>query len=533
MKKAVAYARFSSDNQRTESIDAQLRAIRAYAKDNDIIIVDEYIDQAKSGTNADREDFQRMLAESGTGKFEIVLVHKLDRFSRNRYDSAFSKNLLKQNGVKVVSVLEKFDDSPESIILEGLMESLNEYYSANLSREVRKGMKENALACKYTGGYVPLGYRVNSEMKYEVREDEAEIVRFIFEAIRTGSTYAEVIAELNSRGLKTRAGKNFGKNSLYSILKNEKYVGVYVYNREAAKDVRGKRNSHREKDSEDVIRIADGVPAIISREEFDAVQEILRNRKHISHTRSDASTEYLLTGKIYCGVCGGKYCGNKQYSGRKKTLYYSYRCNVRSRKSKTACGNREISRSCIESFVMKMLAKVLFSPDRIPAVISEYNKAAAEKNNSHNNEINQLKKSIQCVSAEINNLVSVVASTGSAALVNAIKDKEKEMGCLNAKLAELERESAKVDVDEALIIRAFEYGKQLMESGEIPNLRQLINLYVDRIDVFPDSISVSFNLLRGLQAKEGGEVLDKLSRTLPNELVLTETISRSAESSDS
>ena len=158
MTKGVAYARFSSENQRDESIDAQLRAIRKYAEDNGIEIIREYTDRAKTGTNADRESFQAMLNDSQYGDFSLVIVHKLDRFARNRYDSAVSKAKLKSNGVRIVSVLEHFDDSPESIITEGLLEAMSEYYSANLSREVMKGMKENALSCKHTGGKPPLGY---------------------------------------------------------------------------------------------------------------------------------------------------------------------------------------------------------------------------------------------------------------------------------------------------------------------------------------------------------------------------------------
>lgn len=161
MRKAALYARFSSNNQRDESIDAQERAIRKYAEENDIEIVEEYIDRSRTGTNTDREEFQRMLNDSRYGLFDLVIVHKLDRFARNRYDSAVSRKILRDNGVELYSVIEKFDNTPESIILEGLMETLNEYYSANLSREVMKGMRENALQCRYTGGYVPLGYRVD------------------------------------------------------------------------------------------------------------------------------------------------------------------------------------------------------------------------------------------------------------------------------------------------------------------------------------------------------------------------------------
>ena len=374
-KKAVAYARFSSDNQRDESIDAQLRAIRKYADDNGIEIVHEYIDRAKTGTNADRESFQEMLNDSRDGGFSLVIVHKLDRFARNRFDSAISKAKLKNNGVRVVSVLEHLDDTPESIIItEGLLEAMSEYYSANLSREVMKGMKENALSCKHTGGKPPLGYHVGEDMRLEIDEREAPFVKFIFDAILNGMTYSEIISELNKRGAKTKKGGTFGKNSLHAILTNEKYTGVYIYNRAVSKNASGKRNNHKSKDAENIIRIEGGVPRIISKEKFDAVQKILGKRRSLSHTKSSAKESYLLAGKIFCGVCGNTYCGNRQKNSH-GYLYITYRCNTRSRKGTKACRNKEINRDKLEKYVLKLLADVLFDKNRIPATIEEYNKA--------------------------------------------------------------------------------------------------------------------------------------------------------------
>ena len=140
MIRAAAYARFSSDNQRDESIDAQLRAIHKFAAEKGYQIVEEYIDRAKTGTNDRREEFQRMIRDSDTGDFEVVIVHKLDRFARKRYDSAVYRKALSDNGVKLISVLEQFSDTPEGIIFEGMSEAMSEYYSANLSREVKKAI---------------------------------------------------------------------------------------------------------------------------------------------------------------------------------------------------------------------------------------------------------------------------------------------------------------------------------------------------------------------------------------------------------
>ena len=147
--RAVAYARYSSDNQREESIDAQVRAIKEFCKKEKIDLIKIYKDEAKTATTDDREDFLNMISDSSYKNFDAVIVHKLDRFARNRYDSAFYKKKLKENGARVISVLEYLDDSPESVILESVLEGMAEYYSKNLSREVMKGMKETALQCKH------------------------------------------------------------------------------------------------------------------------------------------------------------------------------------------------------------------------------------------------------------------------------------------------------------------------------------------------------------------------------------------------
>jgi len=146
--KAVLYARFSSDNQREESIDAQLRALREYCERNGIVVIHEYCDRARSATTDDRPEFLDMIADSKTKDFDFIIVHKLDRFSRNRYDSAYYKRELKKNGVALISILEYMDDSPESVILESVLEGMSEYYSKNLAREVMKGMKESAMQCR-------------------------------------------------------------------------------------------------------------------------------------------------------------------------------------------------------------------------------------------------------------------------------------------------------------------------------------------------------------------------------------------------
>ena len=179
--RGVIYARFSSTNQRDESIDAQERAIKKFAQKYNIVIAKEYIDRAKSATTADRPEFQRMIKDSAKGDFQVVLVHKLDRFARNRYDSLVYRAMLQKNHVELISISEPYDENaPASSLMLGILEVMNEFYSKNLAIEVRKGLEENALKCIHTGGTPPLEYEVDKvKRRLVINEEEAEADRYI------------------------------------------------------------------------------------------------------------------------------------------------------------------------------------------------------------------------------------------------------------------------------------------------------------------------------------------------------------------
>lgn len=230
MKKAVIYARFSSDNQRSVSIDAQIRAIRDYCSKNNILVTDTYIDEAISGTSANsRVHFLKMIEDSSKNNFDYVVVHKLDRFARNSYDQAYYEKKLNDNRVKIISVLEQFNDSPEHVILKGVITSMNEYYSLNLSRETKKGLYENFYNCQHASGMPPLGLDVDKETrKYVINEEEAKIVRLIFRLSLEGNGYAFISNFLNKKGYLNKRKRPFGKGGIRDMLLNEKYIGNYI-----------------------------------------------------------------------------------------------------------------------------------------------------------------------------------------------------------------------------------------------------------------------------------------------------------------
>ena len=201
MKTAVIYARYSSDNQTEQSIEGQLRVCQDYAQRNDIVILNTYIDRAMTGTNDKRPDFQQMIKDSYQKQWDFVLVYKLDRFSRNKYESVVHKKTLKENGVKLISAMENIPDSPEGIILESLLEGMNQYYSAELAQKIKRGMHETRLKGLFQGGGLAFGYKVEGR-KIVIDLENANIVKYIFDQYNSGAYASDIANYLNEQGLK-------------------------------------------------------------------------------------------------------------------------------------------------------------------------------------------------------------------------------------------------------------------------------------------------------------------------------------------
>ena len=491
---AVAYARFSSDNQKEESIDAQLRAISEFATNYGITIVREYVDKAISAKTANREAFQQMIEDSKNKSFNLVLVHKLDRFARTRNDSYAYGLALRRSGVTLVSITELFDDSPESKILQAVIEAMNEYYIDNLSREVKKGLKENALKCMFTGGVPPFGYKVNDATKLlEVEESERHAVELIFNSVLEGKGYSGIADELNTLGVRTRSGNTFQKTSLLEIIRNEKYKGVYIYNRASAVDqITNTRNNHLNKPDEEIIRKEGGVPAIISEEDFDAVQDILKNRKH-QMGNAKATEIYLLSGKIYCGKCRATYEGNRKRSGRARNILVTYRCGTRGRKTSKACDNKEVNRDYLERFVLERLSEQIFDDDLVPLIAERYEKFMETYIDSAQNKVKMMKKGASKLQKEIRNLVNAVAATGDMSLAEGLQGKRDDLTRLQYDIdnEEATLSTSKLPVDQ--LLAAMEHARDMLRSGELAQTRQLINLYIKKVLVYNDKVEVYMN----------------------------------------
>lgn len=485
--RAAIYARYSSDNQREESIDAQVRADKEYAEINGHTIVKTYIDEALSAKTDNRPEFLRMINDAKTGMFDLIICHKLDRFARNRYDSAFYKKILKEHGVKLVSVLENFDDSPESIILESVLEGMAEYYSANLAREVMKGLKENALECKHTGGKPPFGYDIGPDKRYIINEHEAKAIKVIYEKTVNGESCGEVIDWLRINGYKTKYGTQFAKNAINAIIRNEKYKGVYVYGKNKRIIQDGVKKNIP---GEDVIRIVDGVPRIVDDETWQNANKIYDSRMHVAGGQATAKENYLLSGKIKCS-CGRTMCGARVYSGRNKSLRVTYKCT--GRKSNSGCKAKDIKKDFIEEYVIDKLDKML-SEVNLNKIIDEICEEALKENNEIPDTIKAIKTELTLTDGQLNNATDFVLNgIKSQTIIDKINELERKKNTLIDKLHYLERRMESVKIDKHAIYNYLSKFKNMKaKSDEIK--KKAINTFVKEIVVSEGKIDISWEV---------------------------------------
>ena len=337
MKNAVIYARYSSEKQSEQSIEGQLRVCKEFAGRNGYRIVGTYADRAISGRTDNREEFQKMIADSAKRLFEFSIVYKLDRFARNRYDSAINKAVLKKNGVRVLSASEQITDSPEGIILESMLEGYAEYFSAELSQKVKRGIKESRIKGHYTGGAVLLGYEI-VDKKWKIDETNAKIVQQMFNDYSNGMKLRDIADKLNANLIKSAKGSIFTVSIVSRMLRTGAYAGVVPEDNE----------------------YPNIIPPIISKELFEEVGKKLDLNKHRSGAEK-ANVNYLLSGKLFCGHCDTSMIGESGTSRTGATHYY-YKCAKR--KKTHDCNKKTVLKEGIENEVIEATIEFLFGKKR-------------------------------------------------------------------------------------------------------------------------------------------------------------------------
>lgn len=488
---AVIYARYSSDNQREESIEGQLRECKEYAGKNGITVLGSYIDRALSAKTDNRPEFQRMVKDSGKGMFEMVLVWKLDRFARNRFDSAHYKMLLRKNGVRVVSAKETISDGPEGIILESMLEGYAEYYSAELAQKVNRGLHENALKCRNNGGGVPFGFRLGLEQKLVADPETAPIVVEIYQRYAAGELAKEIIDDLNRRGLRNNYGKQFCKSYLHRLLINRKYLGEYRY--------------------KDVV-IPGGLPALVPQALFDEVQ-VRMNKNKQAPARAKAKCEYLLSGKLICGDCGRLMVGESGTS-RKGVTHNYYKCA--GAKQKLGCHRKSLRKRWIEDAVIYYTVRDVLTEGRIQALA----RALATLQEQEDTTLPALRRQLADTEKGIENMVNAIQqgiftpSTKERLDELEARREELKVSILQAEMAR----PAYTEEEIALWLHHFKGG----DTGDTDYRRKLIDTFINAVYSYEDHIVIVYNFHDGsrmVTQEEINRVLDSDLQSLgaPNE----------------
>lgn len=408
---AVIYARFSSHNQRDESIDGQIRECTAFAEKNDFNIINTYVDRAISAKTDARPAFKQMILDSSKGAFEAVIVYQLDRFARNRYDSATYKAKLKRNGVRLISAKENITGDPAGIILESVLEGMAEYYSVELAQKVKRGMMENALAGRWASGIVPLGYYTDDEKILHIDEKQAPIVKEIFERYAKGEKIAAICRWLNGIHFTTRLGGKFHRSSFHAMLKNKIYVGDFVWGE---------------------VCLPNRVPALISRELFDVCQKRTAKQKHANENGVVIMSDtYLLTGKLHCAECNGPMVGISA-TNRHGVIYHYYACqNVRSHRTKCKIGY--VPQDLLENAIVENAAAIMMDEQNLDLIAEQ---AVAFNSSAHNTQMQILLDQEKELQAKINNCAKAIEKgLISQTIIDSLNSYEAELDELRADIA--------------------------------------------------------------------------------------------------
>ena len=469
MIKAVIYARYSSSSQTEQSIEGQIRTCTEYAKAKGLTIVGEYIDRAISGRTDNRPDFQRLIADCRKKLFDAVIVYKTDRFARNKYDSAIYKRELKRSGVELHYAAEAIPDGPEGIILESLMEGLAEYYSAELSQKIRRGMRESALKGHCTGGGLALGYRIGPDKSFILEPTEAKAVQIIFEMFNKGISNAEICKYLNDLGLRTSRGNLFTDSSIPRTVKNEKYVGVYRCG-----------EVHKE----------GGVPAIVSKEAFYTAQMQLEKRRTSKQVKT-SKAEYLLSEKLFCGHCKKKMVGVSG-TGKSGGKFYYYYCG--SARRKKGCNKKQVPRDWLENLVVSETLKYILQPEVIKYLSNRLSEIqAADK--SRDSELVFYQRKIAENKKAIDNMLKAIESGVSTATLPArLRELEME-GFQLAKEYERAQAHFMILTPEQIEFMLLQHAAP--QKDEHAYKKQIIDRFVSSVYLYDDRLLIYYNMRGG------------------------------------
>ena len=471
MKRAAIYARYSpGPNQTEQSIEGQVHECTKYAEQHDLRVVKTYIDRKVSGRTDNRREFQRMMEDSGKNVFDVVILYHTDRFARNRYDSAIYKHQLKQNGIELRYATADIPNGPEGIILESIMEGWAEYYSAELSRKIKRGMRESALKCHSTGAGRCLGYQTAEDKSLVIEPKGAKAVQTVFDMYIKGKSHVEICSYLNDLGFRTAQGKPFNKNSVSHIIRNKRYIGVYTY---------------------DDIVIEDGIPPIISKDTFQLAQLEAERRKK-SKRPNAPKAEYMLSGKAFCGHCKSPLVG---VSGTGKTgnKWYYYYCQES--RAKKGCTKRPVKRDWLEDLVVKKTVEEVLQQDVVDRIAQRCYEIQLEYRRENSDVLFYELKLAENRKAIRNTMAAIESGAVTKRLPLRLQELEEEEEKLKAELA-IVKASDFVITPEQIEFLLWQFIDPLDDESWEDYKRRIIKCFVHAVFLYDDKLLIYYNVSR-------------------------------------
>lgn len=460
--------------QTAQSIEGQFKECRAYAERMGYNIIGEYRDEHITGTSDNRADFQRMIEDSNKRVFEAVLVYQLDRFARNRYDSAIYKNKLKKNGVRVLSARENISDDASGVLMEAVLEGMAEYYSVELGQKVERGMKINASKHLYIGGYITLGFKI-VDKKYTIDDETAPITLNAYKMYDNDHTIMEIQEYVNNQlklldrryenGKKKGQLVQYSKGSIRNLLADKRCMGTYIYKGE---------------------EIPDAIPKIVDDDLFNRVQERLEKNKH-SPSRLKTTNDYILTTKLFCGHCKDMMVGVCGTSHTEKRYAY-YSCN---KSRKKLCNKKNVPKEYIEDLVVKEARNIL-TDENIDKISKTVVKLAEKENN-----IATIKKLYKHLEENEKQKVNLFNSLKICEIDSVRKSIFEEIAKIEEEHKNIEQQiqienSKMVNLDEKQV----KFFLKQIRSGEVNNIKyrkMLVNVLINKIYLYDDNITIFFN----------------------------------------
>lgn len=479
---AVGYTRYSTLNQDDNSIAYQVEAIQRYCKKHDLSLVDVYADEASTGYNDNRNNFQRMLVDAENKRFECIIIYDISRMSRNVKDWFSVRDRLRKCNIKLFSCEDRLSepDDPSSFLSEGMKIMMSQHFVMETRRKTIAGLNVKAKKGVFLGGTPPLGYDIDNE-KYVINHYEAEIVQLIFQLYVAGYGYKHIVDVLHEKGYKSKYGGDIGANALKSILENERYVGIYTWNKRQVKYFGEWAGGI---DNPNCIRIENAIPAIIDMDTWEGVRKRMSlNIKGNNRQRR----EYLLSGLIRCEKCGSAFHGFTRTSGKGyKTPYYV--CTAKH--NKRTCDAKNINGNELELLVVSLLKKELLNQDFIEKTADKIIETALSAAGDKTEKANSLNKELVDVTTKANNLLNaIMTGLDSDMAREKLKELENHKKALTETLSTLEKSSYR-EIDRNKLIEQLKKDAAILLSAP-DRTREIVQKYISKIIISDTTVEIT------------------------------------------